>query len=715
MKTKFLCNKQSGSVLMITMVIIAIVGIALASYLSMAGAMNKSVTRSQTWNSSIPIVEAGIEEAIMHLNNNCMASDITQSTPNWTADSWTAVTGGLQMTRTLGTSRYTVTILTASPYTTLAPAIVCEGYVPAPLASLAPQTIFAVIGSVDPNQAFVTNKYVGRRVRVTTGLDGVFVKGMLAKDSIDLHGNRISTDSFDSQDPAHSDNGQYDINERKDNGDVAVNSRLMDSFNVGNADIRGKASTGPGGLVSIGPNGTIGDAAWNDSGVNGIQPGHTADDMNVFLKDVEVPFTSGYSTPTGGSVTNLIIIPAGGLVTTTNLPTNAVSVVTNLVVANSTNYPDPDTYVGSVATNQYPVVTTNTGPTSSTSYPTNAIGSIVTNSASVTSNAAPVVGTYVGTVSTNTVSTNTVAAPASGTYVGAVTTNTTSATVSGWENRPANGTFTTITTNSAGTQHTGAGNAPPSGSYFPGSLVVTRGINGQINGYDFNQISGYTFNKIASYTYAKIDTYTYNKISSYDYIAISGYTTNYATSGYTYNRKKDYTYQTSAATTNTVVSDYDYILYDGDYKLAELTGSVLVLGNARLYVTDRINITGQDAITVDPTHSLRLYSGADSATIAGNGVINNGGNATNFYYFGLPSNTDLKLAGNAAFTGVIYAPSADYTLGGGGNDTYDFVGASVTKTVNMNGHYNFHYDEALGRVAVSSGYVIRSWTEIPLH
>jgi len=46
MKMKFLRSKESGSVLMVTMVIIGIVDIALASYLSMAGAMNKSVMRS---------------------------------------------------------------------------------------------------------------------------------------------------------------------------------------------------------------------------------------------------------------------------------------------------------------------------------------------------------------------------------------------------------------------------------------------------------------------------------------------------------------------------------------------------------------------------------------------------------------------------------------------------------------------------------------------
>ena len=49
--------------------------------------------------------------------------------------------------------------------------------------------------------------------------------------------------------------------------------------------------------------------------------------------------------------------------------------------------------------------------------------------------------------------------------------------------------------------------------------------------------------------------------------------------------------------------------------------------------------------------------------------------------------------------GTIYAPHADFTLGGGGKDTIDFVGSSVTKTVKMNGHYKFHYDENLAELS----------------
>jgi len=53
---------------------------------------------------------------------------------------------------------------------------------------------------------------------------------------------------------------------------------------------------------------------------------------------------------------------------------------------------------------------------------------------------------------------------------------------------------------------------------------------------------------------------------------------------------------------------------------------------------------------------------------------------------------------NANFVGAIWAPQADFTLGGGGNNTYDFIGAVVTRSVKLNGHFNFHFDENLERI-----------------
>src|SRR5262249_665128 len=68
---------------------------------------------------------------------------------------------------------------------------------------------------------------------------------------------------------------------------------------VGNANIWGRASTGPGGAVSVGPNGAVGSKAWNTGGNHGVQPGWVKDDMNVAFPDIKAPFASGFTPPSG--------------------------------------------------------------------------------------------------------------------------------------------------------------------------------------------------------------------------------------------------------------------------------------------------------------------------------------------------------------------------------------------------------------------------------
>jgi hypothetical protein len=126
---------------------------------------------------------------------------------------------------------------------------------------------------------------------------------MVAKNTIDLNGNNILTDSFDSANPLYSTNGLYDPNPNKvrDNGDIAAHFGITNSINAGSANIWGRGATGPGGLVSVGPNGAVGSKAWNTGGNHGAEPGWVKDDMNVSFTDMVAPFTSGF-TPSAGTV-----------------------------------------------------------------------------------------------------------------------------------------------------------------------------------------------------------------------------------------------------------------------------------------------------------------------------------------------------------------------------------------------------------------------------
>jgi hypothetical protein len=325
--------------------------------------------------------------------------------------------------------------------------------------------LFAAVGA-DP-----APQYTSRKVQVTTKLDALLAVTMAAKRNINLSGNNVGTDSFDSMDPNYSTNGLYDHNKRKANGDVVTDSTIINDFNVGNADIRGIIRTGPNGSPALGPNASVGDLAWVDGGHHGIETGHFFDDMNVVWPDVALP-----------------------------------------------DY----------------------------------------------------------------------------TWVNAV--------------------------------------------------VVNTNISGVL---------------------------------------------------------------------------YKYYLTAGNWRIDDVSGSVYVAGNAILYIppSGRLNLSGQDQIYIAPnagvqTNSLTIYAAPATTSLGGKGVVNATGNALNFLYFGLPSNTALGFSANAAFVGCIYCPNAAFTLGGGGKDTYDFVGASVSDTVKMNGSFNFHYDENIRRIGPGRGYVATSWREV---
>jgi hypothetical protein len=283
-----------------------------------------------------------------------------------------------------------------------------------------------------------------------------------------------------------------------------------------------------------------------------------------------------------------------------------------------------------------------------------------------------------------------------------VTTNTLATSSSG-TSYPASGTYLGTPAPICATSVTSVKSltAPATGTYC-GTPWQTGNGNNNNSAWNYYALLGYSFNKIVGYTYNQISSYSYQAVSSYSYNLITGWT---------WAKIVSYTYYDYSDSVTLQSQHYDWVLDSGNYELSELTGNVLIRGNATLYVTDNINT---QSITINPGASLKLYTSAPSVSITGNGVWNAGGYATNFMYYGLPGNTDIKLSGNGSFTGVIYAPEASLDLKGGGNDTTDFIGAAVTANSTLDGHFNFHYDEALRKMGPISAYAIQTWNEIPL-
>ena len=122
-------------------------------------------------------------------------------------------------------------------------------------------------------------------------------------------------------------------------------------------------------------------------------------------------------------------------------------------------------------------------------------------------------------------------------------------------------------------------------------------------------------------------------------------------------------------------------------------------------------------IVVTNGGSLVLYLGTTSGTNdwitdTGNSTVNQPGLASNIQIYGLHSLDYIAISGNAGFTCTIYAPEAALTGGGGGNNYQNFNGAVTVNSVSLNGHWKFHYDEALKNIGPNRGWVAKNWTEM---
>lgn len=509
-------SRRAGSVLVVTLMIGMIIGLTLAAFMDLSSAQHRSVIRSGVWNSCVPLAEAGLEEAFTHAFRN---------STNLGSQGWSTSTTGLIMSNGVtlsGTVYYRSRSLNGGNYLAAiqggtTPTFTVQGGLPKPL---------------------TTNDLIFRTIQVRTVGSALFARGLVARGTINWNGGILS-DSFDSQDPTYSSNGRYNPARRNANGSIGSVEGNVDVGSQGT--IYGSVGTGPAGRVTTGPSSAVGDAAFIAGGGTGIQAGHSENDLNIAFPDATLPFTTGYTIPAGGNVTNY-------------------------------------------------TVSTNSITLTSLSYPTTAVGAVTTNA--VTSTIYPTGTPY--SVTTNVIATR-------------------------------RGSATTFSTN-----------------------------------FTFTQFN----------------------------------------------------YSTNALTTNTTTTYYSHILDNGDYYLSGISSvDILVRGNARLWVDGSVSQSGSRAITINGGATLQMWVGG-SISLSGQSTVNGTGDAMRLSVYGLPSCTSVSISGNSEFTGTLYAPQAHMTYNGGGMDRADFMGAAIVGSAQLNGHFEFHYDENLGRNGPSSSFVIDSWSEI---
>jgi hypothetical protein len=303
-------RRRSAFTYMTVVVTMIVVGLMLAAYLKLVAVQNQMTVRSQTWNRNVPVLEAGIEEAMAHLNKNgapdeAMVFNVSKlSADGWsggTSSGWTKTTPGK-----LDNDYYFVSIGSWNVAGGLAPnnypMIMSTGFVqhlPA-FAAIKWNSGPFVADLVDILSRYGYSKRV---VQCTTTNVPTFTKALVAKRGIVLAGQRVRTDSFDSGVPAYNDGFGHYTNtpgKWKTNGDIASNDTVTNAVDGGNANIFGKVATGPYGTIKIGAGGMVGDVAWqsNDGNKGKIQPGWSTDDMNMEFPSVRIPPVS-WLPPTG--------------------------------------------------------------------------------------------------------------------------------------------------------------------------------------------------------------------------------------------------------------------------------------------------------------------------------------------------------------------------------------------------------------------------------
>ena len=237
MKLCFSVSSKRGTVLVVTLILALLVSLVAGALLKLSQHQNYLTARSMTWSSEIPMAEAGIEEAMAHLN-----SKITRRDEN----DWQPVATGVAKTRFFSNDYFYSTISAAEP-----PVIVSIGYGRIPL-----QT-----------------NYTTRKVMAITAYIPTY--RIVGKSSVTLNGTNPKVDSY-----SYSNGFTF-----HDHAGVGSPSTNIGAINAGSAAIYGYAATGPGGTV----NGTVGSGSYIAGGGTGIEPYHVSDDFNMAIPDAVLP------------------------------------------------------------------------------------------------------------------------------------------------------------------------------------------------------------------------------------------------------------------------------------------------------------------------------------------------------------------------------------------------------------------------------------------
>lgn len=280
-----------GSLLIVALILCAIIGLSLASYMNVGKSTLAMSNRALYSNAAMNLAENGLEEAMYAINQ--YRNNNAWGWTGWSDDGsgadkkrkWTAASDSFLKFDQNATGEVRVYIYSYASN----PKIVVR----------------AIVSLAGKEAAAPVEKWIEVQLRRTSK----FANGLVAKDSIKFSGNNASVDSWNS---LYNNDGTprgspaaYSAATKKDNGSVGSVSVAVDAVLVQNADIWGYANTG-GALPKVGSSGLVGPFGTK-SGT--LDMSRVSTEFSANFDAVEAP-TATYTSL--GNITGSLSLPRSG-------------------------------------------------------------------------------------------------------------------------------------------------------------------------------------------------------------------------------------------------------------------------------------------------------------------------------------------------------------------------------------------------------------------
>lgn len=276
-------HPEHASVLIVAMILCAVIGLSIASYIQLSKTSLTISNRAFYNNTSMNLAENGLEEAMYSINK--MVEDDTYS---WTTDGWSVVD--------TNNARRQWTGYTFDQNATGKVRVYVYNY----LGTVAPKLVARSTITLGGATAAPIEKWIEVQLAKTSK----FANGLVARQQVRFSGNNATVDSWNS-DP---DNNPataaipYSAATKNDEGSVGSIAVTVDAVLVQNADIFGYVATG-GVAATVGSQGLIGPFGTT-SGT--IAAGHSSTDFSASFDAVTAP-TATYAHL--GAITNTTTLP----------------------------------------------------------------------------------------------------------------------------------------------------------------------------------------------------------------------------------------------------------------------------------------------------------------------------------------------------------------------------------------------------------------------